>query len=131
MSRGSSSMPVHRRPDVQRTALKYFFDIERAANLLNDFLAGKSREGYLEDQLLQAAVERQFEVIGEATAQLARLDGDAVAKIPDYRRLIAFRNILIHGYADVDHEIVWDLARTRLPELLEAVRATLAQGPRP
>lgn len=46
--------------------------------------------------------------------------------MPNYRRLIALCNILIYGYTDVDHELVWDLTQTRLPELLRAVRALAA-----
>jgi uncharacterized protein with HEPN domain len=114
---------------MPRTALKYFFDIARACERLQAFLSAKSREDYLQDLLLQAAVERQFEIIGEATAQLAKLDVGAVDRIPEYRRLIAFRNVLIHGYADVDHEIVWDLAQTRVAALEQVARAALAEDP--
>jgi uncharacterized protein with HEPN domain len=101
---------------------KYFFDIEQAAGQLQTFIAGKTRAQYLADALVRAAVERQFEIIGEATTQLAKIDAASAALIPDYRRLIAFRNILIHGYADVDHELIWELTQTRLPELLRAIR---------
>ena len=52
--------------------------------------------------MLRAAVERQFEIIGEALAQLRKLDQAACDKVSDASRIIAFRNILIHGYADVD-----------------------------
>jgi uncharacterized protein with HEPN domain len=108
---------------------KYLFDIERAATQLQAFIAAKTREQYLADPMMQAAVERQFEIIGEATAKLAKIDVASAGLIPDYRRLIAFRNILIHGYADVDHQLVWDLAQTRLPELLRAIRPlTIASG---
>ena len=106
--------------------LKYLFDIEHAAAQLQSFIGQKTRSEYLADALLQAAVERQFEIIGEAVGQLAKVDVATAERISDYRRLIAFRNILIHGYADVDHEIVWDLAQTRLPDLLRVVQALLA-----
>jgi uncharacterized protein with HEPN domain len=109
--------------------LKYLFDIERAALLLQSFIAGKSREQYGADPLLQSAVERQFEIIGEAVAQLAKIDASVAERIPDFRRLIAFRNILIHGYADVDHDIVWNLSQTRLPELLRVIQPMLAAQP--
>lgn len=115
---------------MSQPALKYLFDIEQAANRLQSFLVGVPRVRYLADPLLQAATERQFEIIGEAVSQLARLDATLAGRISDYRRLIAFRNILIHGYAEVDQEIVWDLAQTRLPELLRTVQALL-QAPQP
>jgi uncharacterized protein with HEPN domain len=77
--------------------------------------------------MLRAAVERQFEIIGEALAQLARLDGALVARISDYRRIISFRNILIHAYADVDHLLVWDMLQTRLTPLRQEVTAALEE----
>ena len=67
--------------------------------------------------MLCAAVEREFEIIGEALAQLAKRDAVLVARITGYRRIIAFRNILIHGYADVDDRLVWDIIETKLPIL--------------
>lgn len=106
---------------MRREAQKYLFDIRQAAGELASFTAGKTRERYLADPVLRAAVERKFEIIGEAIGQLAKIDAALAEQIPDYRRIIAFRNILIHGYADVDNELVWDLLQTRLPELVQAV----------
>jgi uncharacterized protein with HEPN domain len=102
---------------------KYLFDIERAAASLHEFTAGKTLADYEASRLLQAAVEREFEIIGEAVSQLAKRDPALAERIPDFRRLIAFRNLLIHGYADVDHVLVWGLLQTKLPELLAAIRA--------
>lgn len=77
------------------------------------------------DALLRSAVERQFEIIGEALARLARLDETLASRISEYRRIIAFRNILIHGYADVDHHIVWDIIESKLPTLRREVTTLL------
>ena len=65
--------------------------------------------------MLRAAVERKFEVIGEAITKLVRLDETIGNRISDYKRIIAFRNVLIHGYADVDDRLVWDVVETNLP----------------
>ena len=102
-------------------AKKYLFDIRRAATLLAEFLAGKTFADYQRDAMLRAAVERQFEIIGEAVSQLARLDEELAARITNYRRVIAFRNILIHGYSDVDDGLVWDVVETNLPLLRHEV----------
>lgn len=79
---------------------------------------GKTLDDYLADAMLRAAVERQFEIIGEAVGKLAKIDAGSAGRIRDFRRLIAFRNILVHGYAEVDDRLVWDLLETHLPALL-------------
>ena len=109
-------------------AQKYLYDIWRAAELLAEFTATKAYADYERDAMLRAAVERQFEVIGEATAQLARVDKKLAVRISDYRRIIAFRNILIHGYADVDDRLVWDVIETKLPILRLEVEALLREA---
>ena len=88
---------------------KYLHDIRRAADLLAAFAGGKTFEDYAGDAMLRAAVEREFEIIGEALSQLAKLDQGIVSRISEYRRIIAFRNVLIHGYAEVDDRLVWDV----------------------
>ena len=75
--------------------------------------------------MMQAAVEREFEIIGEALAKLIRLDETVAARITDHRRIVAFRNILIHGYADVDDRLVWDVLESKLPVLRHEVEALL------
>jgi uncharacterized protein with HEPN domain len=75
----------------------------------------------LNNEMLQSAVERQFEIIGEALNRLARIDPDTVSRISHYQRIISFRNILIHGYDVVDNSVVWDVIRSDLPELHEQV----------
>jgi uncharacterized protein with HEPN domain len=76
--------------------------------------------------MLRAAVERQFEIIGEALNQLSKVDPDLASAIPDLARIVAFRNILIHGYATVDDALVWQVLKERLPELHRVMRELLA-----
>ena len=104
---------------------KYLRDIEQAAGLAGEFLTGKSFDDYDATPMLRAAVERQCEILGEALAQLAKTDPGTVARVSEYRRIIAFRNILIHGYTDVDHRLVWDVVTTKVPILLAEVRGLL------
>lgn len=73
--------------------------------------------------MLQLAIEREFEIIGEALYRLARIEEDNLAyKIPEYRKIIDFRNIIAHGYDIIDEAAIWDFAENRVPELLEKVK---------
>ncbi len=86
---------------------KYLYDLMQAADLLLSFSQGKTFADYSADPLLRSAIERQFEIAGEALNQLSKIDAATAASIHKYRRIIAFRNILIHGYAEIDHRLVW------------------------
>ena len=106
-------------------AQKYLHDIQNAAGLLRGFTNGKTLADYQGDAMLRSAVERQFEVIGEAMARLARADEPLAGRISQYQRIIAFRNVLIHGYADVDDRLVWNVVETSLPNLAQEINAIL------
>jgi uncharacterized protein with HEPN domain len=108
-------------------AKKYLFDVQQAADRVAAFTAGRVLRQYESDELLRSAVERQFEIIGEALSQLATRDNATVMRISESRRIIAFRNILIHGYASVDHAIVWDIVETKLPTLRREVGDLLGE----
>lgn len=107
---------------------KYLFDIQRASALLAGFIRGKSFQDYAGDPMLRAAVEREFEIIGEALNQLAKVDAPIAARVSEHRRIIAFRNLLIHGYADVDDQLVWSVAEGKLPILMSEVGTLLQEG---
>jgi uncharacterized protein with HEPN domain len=70
-------------------------------------------------------VERQFEIVGEALNQFARLEPTVADEIADLGRIVAFRNILIHGYATVDDAIVWQVLIEKLPALQSNLRSIL------
>jgi uncharacterized protein with HEPN domain len=99
-----------------------FEDVQHAAELILQFTAGKNFSDYESDPLLRSGVERQFEIIGEAINRLRRLDSSIIDDIPHALRIIAFRNILIHGYDVVENTIVWDVVQNNLTPLLDHVR---------
>jgi uncharacterized protein with HEPN domain len=107
---------------------KYLYDIVQAAELALGFVAGKSFADYKVDPLLRSAVERQLEIVGEALAQLARTDPATASQISEHQRIIAFRNILIHGYAEIDHRIVWNVLELKLPVALRQASNLLGAG---
>ena len=103
---------------MPRDPHKYVYDVWQAAHHILNFTAGKTFEDYQADLLLRSGIERQFEIIGEALNQLARVAPEMAARIPEYHRIISFRNLLIHGYATIDARIVWGVIGAKLPELV-------------
>ena len=76
--------------------------------------------------MIQAAVERKFEIIGEALNRLSRDDDDTLAEIRDYQRIIGFRNILAHGYDAIDQHLVRDAVKNHLTPLSEDVERLMS-----
>jgi uncharacterized protein with HEPN domain len=113
---------------MPREAKAYLYDMRQAATLIAEFTAGLDFERYAADAMVRAAVERQFEIIGEALGQLAKLEPETAGRIGDHRRIIAFRNILVHAYAGVDDMLVWDMVVTRLGDLRRDVDLLLEGG---
>lgn len=110
---------------MQRDPRAFLWDVREAAVAIQSFTAGLNAATYADNPLVQAAVERKFEIIGEALNQLARLDGALAARVPDLPQIVAFRNQLIHGYATVKAETVWTIAQDSLPALIIAVQGLL------
>ena len=113
---------------MQLEAKKYLYDIQQAAARIAEFTAGNGLEDYRSNAMMRGAVERQFEIIGEALSRLIRHDESLATRITEYRRIVAFRNILIHGYADVDDRVVWDVVETKLPLLRRELETLLAES---
>jgi uncharacterized protein with HEPN domain len=106
---------------MQHDVEKYVLDILTAAKDIQQFVGTMSFKEYHGNKLVKAAVERKFEVIGEALGRIARVAPDTAAAIREYEKIIAFRNIVIHGYDVVSDPIVWDVIENKLPALIEDV----------
>lgn len=103
----------------------FLWDVREAAAAIESFTQGMDAAAYGANAMAQAAVERKFEIIGEALNQLSKLDAAMAARIPDLAQIVAFRNQLIHGYATVNVGTVWNINQTALPALLDAVQVLL------
>ncbi len=114
---------------MQPDAPALLWDARRAAQLIQDFIVGHSLDQYERDAMLRSAVERQFEVIREALNKLKRADPDTAARIADLPKIVAFRNILAHGYATIDNVLVWQFANTRLVQLSDALDRLMEELP--
>ena len=102
-------------------AAAYLHDIAEACRLIRSFVAGRTYGEYVESPLVRSAVERQFEIVGEALNQALRVRPDLENSITHARRIVSFRNRLIHGYATVADEVVWGVVEGYLPRLTAEV----------
>ena len=107
---------------MQRDARTMLHDAIASGERIELWTCTMSREAFFADRRTQAAVEREFEIIGEAMTRLRREFPEVAAGIPELREVIDFRNLLSHGYDAVDLRVVWSLARHELPVLLSALR---------
>jgi uncharacterized protein with HEPN domain len=87
-------------------------------------LGGRSVEDLAQNRVLQLALVRLVEVIGEAAS---KVPADFRGKHPDaWREAVAMRNLLIHGYDIIEHRILWETITSDLPALVEQLRKTMA-----
>jgi uncharacterized protein with HEPN domain len=106
---------------MKTEAYSYLKDIEIAATSIFEFLKDcPTFEIYLSDKKTRRAVEREFEIIGEAMNKLLKLE--PTINISDARLLIDFRNFVIHEYNRIDNNIMWAAIQDKLPTLLKEVQ---------
>jgi uncharacterized protein with HEPN domain len=94
------------------------------ARRVAEAVAGRRRDELETDPLLAAALERFIEVIGEAATKVSATTRESAKTVP-WRQMIGMRNRLVHGYAAVDHDIVWDVATVDIPALIVSLEQLL------
>jgi uncharacterized protein with HEPN domain len=97
--------------------LKYLWDAREAAHKICRFLVNKTFADYENDDMLRSAVERQFEILGEALNRVKKMDENLFLSIRGAKGAISFRNMLAHEYNAIDNLVVWDIIETDLPDL--------------
>jgi len=102
---------------MQLEAKKLLEDIRQACEEILVFTEGKTFQNYKQDRLLRSGVERKFEIIGEALNRLNKTAPDMANQISHNKRIISFRNILIHGYDVIEDAVIWDIVAKDLPLL--------------
>ncbi|MCZ7580720.1 MAG: DUF86 domain-containing protein [Fimbriimonadaceae bacterium] len=89
---------------------------------------GVTWEGFRSHWIIQSAVERQFEILGEALVRVREFERPIYERIPDAAKIIGLRNIIIHGYDSVDPAILWAIVEDRLGELRALLEALLEEA---
>lgn len=113
---------------MQPEVAKRLLDACKAAGRIRDFTVGKEFRDFSQSELLRSAVERQFEIVGEALGRAAVADPALEQAMPELPRIVGPRNRLIHGYDSVDDELVWDIVKTKITPLAEQLERILAEA---
>ncbi|MCX6934398.1 MAG: DUF86 domain-containing protein, partial [Verrucomicrobia bacterium] len=91
---------------MDEASLKHFYDAREAARAILRFTAGRSYEDFCADEMLSSAIERKFEIIGEALVRIRRQRPEDLRVIGDWPAIIGFRNILAHAYEQIEDAVV-------------------------
>ncbi len=95
---------------------KFLFDIRESIDSIEHYLGDKRDfKDYMSDKMLRRAVEREFEIIGEAMSRIGKID--PTIDISSKKQIISMRNRVIHGYDKIDNEIIWGTIVRHLPTL--------------
>jgi uncharacterized protein with HEPN domain len=108
----------------RRTYTDYLEDILTAATHAAQFVAGIGLDTFRQDTEKVYAVTRALEIIGEAARQIPPSVQAAYPHVP-WQEMIGMRNVVIHEYFGVDHDVLWRTVHEDLPPLAAAVAAIL------
>ena len=106
----------------------YLADMEACCARIAEYTAKLGREDFERNRLVYDATLRNPELLGEAARQVPE---DIRAKAPEvpWRKIVAVRNILIHGYFGIDNDIIWDIVTSELAPLRQALRELDVRAP--
>jgi uncharacterized protein with HEPN domain len=110
---------------IDQRAAKRLHDALTAGLELLSYCHGRTQQEFEADRTLQLVVERLIEIIGEALHQAEVIEpaiGDRVHRLRD---IVGTRNRLIHGYADVNYSLIWDMVVDHVPDLVETLDGLL------
>lgn len=107
---------------MPRSVLAYLSDIVDACDSVAATLGGVDLDAYLANRTVRSAVEREFTIIGEAVNAIRRLDPEVADRISSARKIVGFRNQLVHDYPAIKDDIVWAIAERDAPFLRDECR---------
>src|SRR3990170_4038482 len=105
----------------KRDYILFIEDIVEMIEKIERYTHGKSFKNFAKDEMAIDAVIRNFEIIGEAANNIPK---EIQEKYPyvEWKRIIGFRNVLIHDYFGIDIESVWDTIKNNIPSLKESIK---------
>ena len=117
-----------RRPSVSRDWRIYLRDMRDFCDRIVSYSDGLAREDFERHDLTYDAIVRNIELLGEAARQIPAEVRDRANSI-EWQKIIALRNILIHGYFGIDDDILWDVVTNRIGQLRLALEALDSELP--
>jgi uncharacterized protein with HEPN domain len=102
---------------MPRDERAYLADIIESCDAIQSAIRNIDLQAYQKNRLVRSSVEREFIIIGEAVAAIARIAPPIFEAITRARRIVDFRNQLTHEYPTVDDALVWAIAETDVPIL--------------
>ncbi len=112
---------------MTRSREKYLFDIIDSCQYLEELTSDADIDRYESNRMFRSAIQRELQIVGEAVMQLNALDPKTAECITEYKRIIGFRHVLVHGYDAIDPEIVWHVVTAKLPNLHAEARTLLEE----
>ena len=106
----------------------YLWDMLDAARRILHFTSGVSQQQYLQNEMMQFAVERLIEVIGEAARKVSIEFKRAHPEIP-WQQIIAQRNVIAHEYGTIIHSRIWQVVETNIPALIVLIEPLIPPLP--
>jgi uncharacterized protein with HEPN domain len=106
---------------MQRSLCAYLQDILDAAQAINDFSDGLELQSFGANDLVRSAVERKFEIIGEALRQASQFFPGSVDSVPDLKDAVNQRNRIAHGYFEINPSVLWRTKEDDLAALVAEV----------
>ena len=104
---------------------KYLHDVVSSCEFLLEFTTGRTVDDFARDRGFRSAVERELQIVGEAVMQLERVAPQVAARISEYRNIIGFRHVLVHGYDSLHPATVWKVIEVKIPVLAAECRRLL------
>ena len=104
------------------------WDMVQAIQYIQAFTENLSFEDYLNDMRTVSAVERQFEILGEAARRISD-DFRKIHPAINWQRIVGLRNIVIHRYNEVDQDILWSIVHSELVPLKKQLETVLPPFP--
>jgi uncharacterized protein with HEPN domain len=110
-----------------RSDRERLLDIDEAIDRINRY-AGRGREAFAKDELIQNWVVRHLQIIGEAAARISD-DFKSKHQLIPWSKMVGMRNIIVHDYFGIDIDVVWSVIETDLPQLEQNIRRLLEENP--